>query len=159
MRRRPDAKRRGDPASADFLLEHSPFFLMNRSVAAYGLAMERALRAVGTDIPRWRVLMLAQERGPLGVGRIADEAVIRLSTATKVVQRLRDEGLVKLRRSTTDARVTEVALTAAGRRAVGVIRQVASRMYQGAFRDFRPDEIRVMNAMLGRVHANLRSLS
>jgi DNA-binding MarR family transcriptional regulator len=114
----PDAKRRGDPASKHFRLENSPFFLMNRTVAAYGLAMEQALRAVGTDIPRWRVLMLAHEFGPISVGRIADGAVIKLSTATKVVQRLHREGR-DLQRSLSDARVTEVELTTRTQRSGG----------------------------------------
>ena len=156
MSRMPDAKRRGDPASKHFRLENSPFFLMNRTVAAYSLAMEQALRAVGTDIPRWRVLMLAHEYGPVSVGRIADGAVIKLSTATKVVQRLHREGLVTLQRSPSDARVTEVELTAAGRSAVEVIRDVASRMYQAAFQDFRANEIVALNTALTRLHRNLR---
>jgi DNA-binding MarR family transcriptional regulator len=157
MRRRADAKKRGDPASESFRLEHSPFFLMNRTVAAYGLAMERALRAVGTDIPRWRVLMLAHEFGPISVGNLAEGAVIKLPTATKVVQRLRRDGLVTLRRAARDARVTEVELTAAGRRAVEIIRGVASRMYRTAFEDFQPAEITSLNAALARVHRNIRN--
>jgi len=155
MSRTPDAKRRGDPASSTFRLEHSPFFLMNRTVAVYGLAMERALRAVGTDIPRWRVLMLAHEFGPISVGRIADGAVIKLSTATKVVQRLHREGLVSLKRGVRDARVTEVELTPGGSSAVEVIRDVASRLYQAAFQDFGATEIQALNAALARVHRNI----
>jgi len=157
MSRNVDAKRRGDPAARQFKLEHSPFFLMNQTIAAYGFAMERALRAVGMDIPRWRVLMLAHERGPISVGQIAEEAVIKLSTVTKVVQRLRDEGLVLLRRSQRDARVTEVELTEAGGQAVVVIREAASRLYQSAFRDLSAVEIERMNSMLRRVHRNLRN--
>jgi DNA-binding MarR family transcriptional regulator len=157
MNRTRDAKKRGDPAWKDFRLEYSPFFLMNRTVAAYGLAMERALRAVGTDIPRWRVLMLAYQHGPISVGNIADGAVIKLSTATKVVQRLHRDGLVSLRRGARDARVTEVQLTPAGGKAVEVIREVASRMYNVAFQDFAADEITALNGALVRVHQNLKN--
>jgi DNA-binding MarR family transcriptional regulator len=159
MGRANDAKKRGDPAAPGFLLQDSPFFLMNRTVGAYGLAMERALRAVGTDIPRWRVLMLAHERGPLSVGEIADNGVMKLSTATKVIQRLRDEGLLRLRRSTRDARVTEVEATAAGRRVVAVIRKVASRLYADAFRGIGAAEIEVLNRTLTQVHRNLGSIA
>ncbi len=151
-----DAFVRGDPASRNFKLENSPFFLMNRAASVYALAMERALRAVGADIPRWRVLMLAYERGPLSVGSIAEHAVIKLSTTTKVVQRLRDEGLVKLRRSRQDARVTEVTLAAAGQRAVALVRAAASGIYQRAFHDVSAAEIRTLNGLLARIHANLR---
>jgi DNA-binding MarR family transcriptional regulator len=155
MRQSNDAKVRGDPATPGFKLEDSPFFLMNRTVGAYGLVMERALRAVGTDIPRWRVLMLAHERGPLSVGEIADNGVLKLSTATKVVQRLRDEGLVKLRRSKADGRVTEVEATAAGRRAVVVIRRVASQVYKNAFHGIEASQIENLNKTLLKVQQNL----
>jgi MarR family transcriptional regulator, organic hydroperoxide resistance regulator len=157
MTRAVDAKKRGDPAARGFRLENSPFFLMNQTIAAYGMAMERALRAVGMDIPRWRVLMLAHERGPLSVGRIAEDAVIKLSTVTKVVQRLRDDRLVRLRRSERDARVTEVELTPAGEEAVVVIRGAASRLYQSAFTDLTAAEVERMNSMLRRVNRNLRN--
>jgi MarR family transcriptional regulator, organic hydroperoxide resistance regulator len=157
MARARDAKRRGDPAAAGFRLEDSPFFLMNRAVATYALAMERALRAVGADIPRWRVLMLAHEYGPVSVGRIAEGAVMKLPTATKVVQRLNREGLVRIRRALHDARVTEVELTAAGHKAVQVIRQVASRMYRSAFGDFGASDIQALNTALNRVHRNLQN--
>lgn len=157
MTRATDAKKRGDPATRGFKLENSPFFLMNQTVAAYGMAMERALRAVGMDIPRWRVLMLAHERGPVSVGRIAEDAVIKLSTVTKVVQRLRDDGLLRLSRSERDARVTEVELTAAGGKAVEVIRGTASRLYQSAFSDLSATEVERLNSVLRRVNRNLRN--
>ena len=128
---------------------------MNRTVGAYGLAMERASRAVGADIPRWRVLMLAHERGPLSVGDVAENAVLKLSTATKVVQRLRVEGLVRLQRRSGDARVTEVAATAVGERVVEVVRGVASRLYQGAFRNIEPHDVEHLNRTLVQVQRNL----
>jgi len=158
MKRPNDAKARGDPAAAGFKLEDSPFFLMNRTVGVYGLAMERALRVVGTDIPRWRVLMLACEWGPLSVGDIADNGVLKLSTATKVVQRLRDEGLVRVRRRKADARITDVEATAAGHRAANIIRQVASQVYIGAFRDLSASQIEILNNALASVQTNLRAM-
>lgn len=158
MPKRRDAKTLGDPAQAGFRIEQSPFFQMNRTIGAYGLAMESALRAVGMDIPRWRVLMLAHERGPISVGDIADNGVLKLSTATRVVQRLRDEGLVRLSRSTSDARVTQVRTTVAGRRAVGVIRKVASEVYRQAFAGVDAASVTQLNRTLVQVQQGLRSL-
>ena len=156
MRLPKDAKILGDPATAGFRVEQSPFFQMNRTVGAYSLAMERALRAVDMDIPRWRVLMLAHERGPLSVGEISENGVLKLSTATRVVQRLRDEGLVKLRRSKSDARVTEVQTTSRGARAVAVIRSVASQVYRDAFTGLDGAVVEALNGTLARVQKNLR---
>jgi DNA-binding MarR family transcriptional regulator len=103
--------------------------------------------------------MLAHERGPLSVGDIADNGVLKLSTATKVVQRLRDEGLVKLQRSKADARVTEVEATPAGRRAVTVIRRTASQLYKSAFRGITAPEIEALNSALVKVQQNLRAIA
>jgi len=154
---RGNARQRGDPAAPGFRIEDSPFFQMNRTAGAYAIAMEQALRAVDTDIPRWRVLMLAHERGPISVGQIAENAVLKLSTATKVVQRLRDEGLVILSRGRDDGRVTNVKTTAAGDAAVAIIRQVASSLYRRAFRDIDSNDIQQLIRILARVERNLRS--
>jgi DNA-binding MarR family transcriptional regulator len=157
-RPRPEqAVARGDPASRQFRLEDSPFFLMNRTASAYALAMEQALRRVGADVPRWRVLMLAYERGPISVGSIAENAVIKLSTTTKVVQRLRDEGLVKLRRSRRDARVTEVQITARGLAVVAKVRAVASGIYRRAFADVPAAEVLRFKELLVHLHRNIRA--
>lgn len=155
MPRATDAKRRADPASPGFTLEQSPFFLMNRAAGTYALAMEQALRSVGADVPRWRVLMLATERGPISVSAIADLGVIRLSTTTKVVQRLERDGLLQLRRSRTDARVTEVMITPAGRRVASLVRTKASEIFQRAFNGISAADIKRLNSLLGRLHTNM----
>jgi len=148
----PDIKRRADAADPAFVLEDSPFFLMNQATGAYALAMEHALKAVGADIPRWRILMLAQERGPISVGEIAALGVLKLPTATKVVQRLALEGLLQVTRSAADGRVTEVTCTPAGADMVAKVRAVASARFHEAFDAFTAAEIDSMNGMLRRIH-------
>lgn len=151
----PNARQLADPASAHFRLEHSPFFLMNRLVATYGLLMGKALKKMGADVPRWRVLVVASERGPISVSALADVAVIKLSTATKVIQRLARDGLLKMERSTKDARVTEVRITAEGRRVSHLVRNTASEIFHQAFSHLTPAEIRNMNRTVKRLHENL----
>ena len=150
-----DSKTLADPSSPKFRVEHSPFFLMNRTISTYALRMEQALRRVGADIPRWRVLVLASERGPISVSAIADLAVIRLSTATKVIQRLERDSLVTLQRSKRDARVTEVRITAEGRAVTRLVRSAASTIYREAFAGVSAREICSFNALLARVRSNL----
>ena len=53
-----DAKRLGDPQAEDFLLQNSPFYLLAQVNGRYTLDMERSLKSVGMDLPRWRVLMV-----------------------------------------------------------------------------------------------------
>jgi DNA-binding MarR family transcriptional regulator len=149
---------RSDPAAAHFRIEHSPFFLMNRALSVYARAMERALKRVGADVPRWRVLMLTAERGPISIGHLAQQAGLKLSTTTKVAQRLRGEGLLRLRTSRVDARVTEALITSAGRKAASKVRAVASEMFRVGFAGLPQKHIESLNARLRTLESNLQSL-
>jgi DNA-binding MarR family transcriptional regulator len=117
--------------------------------------MERALQRIDMDVPSWRAIMLVHENNPSSVSEIADRAVIKLSTTTRVVQRLARKGLVKLATRTADARVTEVFITPEGEQVVEQVRAVASRIYQAAFKDLDADEVATLNGLLLRVFNNL----
>ena len=91
-----DARLRGDPGFADYGIDESPFYLIARTAGRYAMDMEDALRSIDMDLPSWRALMLVHEVNPSSVNEITDRAVMRLSTMTRVVQRLEKRGLVKL---------------------------------------------------------------
>jgi MarR family transcriptional regulator, organic hydroperoxide resistance regulator len=106
-------------------------------------------------LARWRVLMILNEMNPASVSELADHAVIKLSTMTKTVIRMQADGLVITSSRKSDARVTEVSLTDAGRHAIGSVRRQASRVFLKAFHDFDAAEINRLNETLKRVFANL----
>ncbi|HKZ73372.1 MAG TPA: MarR family transcriptional regulator [Steroidobacteraceae bacterium] len=155
VRRLADAKRRGDPGFADFELADSPFYLIARTAGRYAIDMDEALRAIDMDVPSWRALMIVHHTNPSSVSEIADQAVVKLSTMTRVVQRLEKRGLVRLSRRESDARVTEVYITDRGEDAVVQVKSVASRIYRMAFSDFTAREVAAFNDMLRRVFGNL----
>jgi DNA-binding MarR family transcriptional regulator len=150
-----DAKLRGDPGFADFRIEESPFYLIARTAGRYAIDMENALHAIDMDLPSWRALMIVSETNPSSVSEIADRAVMRLSTMTRVVQRLEKRGLLNVARRKGDARVTEVYINSAGERAVLQVREIASRLYNIAFHDLTAAEIEMLNTLLRRVFSNL----
>lgn len=149
------APSRSDPASSGFRIADYPFYLVNRIAGRYGMYMSTALKAIGMDLPTWRALMILHERSPRSVSEIADQSVMRLSTMTRVVQRMKNNGLVRLATRRSDARVTEVAITARGSAAVRRVREVAARMYERSFEDFTEQELQALNRLLGRVLHNL----
>jgi MarR family transcriptional regulator, organic hydroperoxide resistance regulator len=149
------ARLRSDPASPGFRIADYPFYLLNRIAGRYAIDMSDALKAIGMDLPTWRALMILHERSPRSVSEIAMQAVIRLSTMTRVVRRLERAGLVRLARRTSDARVTEVVITPQGLAAVRRVREVAGRVYARAFAAFAPRDIEVLNGLLIRVMRNL----
>jgi len=156
---RADAKERGDPASAAFQIEEWPFYLIARTAGRYAIDMEKALRRLELDLASWRALMLVHERNPSSVSEIAERAVTRLSTMTRVIQRLERRKLVRLTRRSGDARVTEVNITDSGERMVSQVRTIASHIYAAAFRDLDAADIETLNALLRRVHGNLAILA
>ena len=153
-----DAKRRGDPEFPDFQLADSPLYLIVRTAGRYARELENALGASGMDLPSWRALMIVNETSPSSVSEIAERSVTRLSTMTRVVQRLEKKNLVKLSKRRSDARVTEVHLTPLGKRCVERERRTAGEIYRRAMRDFSPADISVLNGLTRRIFANLSKL-
>jgi DNA-binding MarR family transcriptional regulator len=150
-----DAKRRGDPEFPDFQLADSPLYLIVRTAGRYAQELENALNASGMDVLSWRALMIVNEVSPSSVSEIAEQSVTRLSTMTRVVQRLEKKNLVKLSKRPTDARVTEVRLTPLGKRCVERQRGTAGEIYRRAVQDFSAADIAVLNGLTRRIFANL----
>ena len=123
------AKALANPTHPEFKLEHSPFYLLTQVHGHYTLAMERSLKAVGMDLPRWRVLMILHEKSPSTVSEISRRSALKLSTMTRVAQRLARDGYVRLSQNKTDGRSTDVHLLDKGERAVVTIREAASRVF------------------------------
>ncbi len=156
LRHRRDARERGDPAHVDFRIADWPFYLVAQAEGQYAMCMDQALRKMNLDLASWRALMLLHEQNPSSVSEIADRAVMRLSTMTRVVQRLEKRGMARLQRRASDARVTEVFITGAGESAVTEIRNLASSIYAVAFRNVSATEIATLNRILGKICANLQ---
>ena len=154
MAKKTDARQRADPANPDFLLVDSPLYWLARVAGRYRLDMDLVLKPIGMDVPRWRVLAILSEHEPASVSELCDHAVIRLSTMTRIVQRLAERGLVTTRAREADARVTEVSLTNAGRRAAVSVHEQASRVFRQGFADFTAAEVERLNAMLRRLFEN-----
>lgn len=132
-----------------------PFYWLTRASARYLLHIEVALKAIGLDVPRWRVLMSIHESGCASVSEIADQAIVKLPTMTKIVQRMQADGLVICRPRATDARVTEVLLTPSGLNARQQAWSEADRIYRKAFGAMSKRDIEKLNALLVRVFDNL----
>jgi MarR family transcriptional regulator, organic hydroperoxide resistance regulator len=144
-----------DPLDDAFAMANWPFYWITRVARRYTHDMEEVLKKVGMDVARWRVLMILNEINPASVSDLADHGVIKLSTMTKTVIRMQIEGLVATSPRLTDARVTEVRLTAAGNAAITLVRRQASKVYHEAFADLNAHDIEVLNGILTRVFANL----
>lgn len=150
-----DPRGLGDPGTSAFQVGRYPFFLLNRLVSRYNGIIEPQLRAIGLDIPYWRVLMILGEASPRGVRDIADAAVIPLSTMTRIIQRMAAAGLVEVDSSAEDARVTIVSLSPIGEEKLAQARRATSPIYARTIKGLSARDFDRLIDLLDRLHANL----
>jgi MarR family transcriptional regulator, organic hydroperoxide resistance regulator len=155
--RRTALRRKGNPVDPDFEIAGSPFYWLARVAGRYTLRMDAVLKPIGMDVPRWRVLMLLTEHSPASVSELAEHAIIRMSTMTKIVHRMKVDGYVDTRVSQTDGRVTEVLLLPKGRQSVKQVRAQAGRIFQQAFYDLSDSQLVGLNDVLRQIFHNLEN--
>lgn len=148
---------RAVPTSKSFRIADYPFYRIARVASLYSNCLEQQLKPRGMDQPHWRVLMILSEHNPASMGLIAQMAVMKLPTVLKLVQRMTDEGLVRNAPRLSDQRVTEVSITASGRRALVVVKRVAADVYAQATKELSAAEIEQLNAILGHIETNLEA--
>lgn len=142
-------------SESEFDLRSWPFYWITRSNNAYLSTLEGVLKQNQLDVPQWRVLMLLHGDQARSVTYLAKEAIIKLSTMTRIVQRMGQEGLVKTRPWEDDNRVTEVVLTPKGDKARTRAQSAAFDVFAKAFEGISDRKIAALNKTLERVLSNL----
>jgi DNA-binding MarR family transcriptional regulator len=150
-------KNRGryDPASEDFRKEEFPFYWLAMVHGRYSLAMEKALKKIGMDIPSFRVLFILKEQNESSISEISLQAIAKLSTITKIVYRMKDDGLVHTAPCTQDGRVTQVSLTAKGRDSIERIQEATRSLFSQSFKGLSEAQIQKLNKTLETLFNNL----
>jgi len=133
-----------------------PFYWIARVTGRYFQTMETVLERIGIDVPSYRVLMTLYEDRHVSVSAIADACVIKLSTATRIVQRMTSDGLVVTRPSPNDRRVTEVSLTTKGETLRHQARAIAEGVLAKAFEGVPDAERQRLNRLLAGVFDRLK---
>jgi len=146
---------RYNPASEDFHKEEFPFYWLVRVYGRYTMSMEKLLKRIDLDIPRGRVLNILFENDAASISEISDHAVAKLSTITKIVYRMKEDGLVETNQSTQDGRITQVSLTVAGRRAFFDMHELTAELFHKSFKGLTEAQLRKLNQVLASIFANL----
>lgn len=146
---------RYNPASEDFKKEEFPFYWLARLHGRYSMAMEKALKKIDMDIPRWRILFILKENGESSISEISIHAIAKLSTITKIVYRMKADGLVETNTSASDGRVTQVSLTDVGRHTIEEIQVGTSDIFRTSFKGLTEAQITKLNSTLEKIFNNL----
>ncbi|HAF51745.1 MAG TPA: MarR family transcriptional regulator [Leclercia adecarboxylata] len=145
-------------SGATFHREEFPFYWIVNVYARYTQVMEITLKKAQLDVSRFRVLMITGQYGKASISQISEYAMAKMPTVTKIVGRLRDDGLATTASSVQDARVTEVMLTDAGREKVAEAHRLVSKVFEKGFKGMTVAQMEKMNLSLAKVLDNLNEL-
>jgi DNA-binding MarR family transcriptional regulator len=147
-----------DPSSNDFRLENSPFYLMAHADFRYHVDMDKVLHKHGVSKPIYRIMTVLRERQPVSIGVIAEIALTKRSTVSRIIDRMIEQGLVTTEQHHDDNRRTDVALTAAGQQLLGKLTPVVGRQLARALEGISDRDVTQLLSTLTRIGENLSKL-
>lgn len=150
-------KNRGryNPSSEDFRQEEFPFYWLAQVHGRYSQAMGRILKKINLDVPQYRILFILKEHGESSISEISTLAIAKLSTTTKIVYRMKEDGLIDTSQCSTDGRVTKVGLTEGGWEAIDKIQKATEKLFTQSYQGMTEPQIRKFNKVLKTIFENL----
>lgn len=143
------------PSSEDFSLEQFPYYWITQVHSQQVNQVDHALKKYGLDNSRRRILMALKVNSDASVSDLSDMVVSKMSTTTKIVYRLKDEGLVHTYSCEDDARITRVSLTEKGVEMTNKISDLTSVVLEQSFDGLTPLQIEKMMESLRHIFKNL----
>ena len=89
---------------------------------------------------------------------MADRALIKRSTVSRIVDRMAEQGLIATQPGGEDNRVTEVMLADAGTQLLGRLTPIVNRQVLRAIEGVPPGDVDILVRTLQRMVANLSKL-
>jgi len=136
---------RGIPAPGPVLDTLAKFRLVINSTKRHYKWIEQQTGVNGALV--WALWELHQTPG-LKVSEIADAMAIHQSTASNLLDKLQEKGLVKRDRSTDDQRVVRLFLTRTGKTLIARVPQPARGLLQEALFKLPPESLQTLNHLL-----------
>jgi MarR family transcriptional regulator, organic hydroperoxide resistance regulator len=153
-----DKKSDLDPSSPNFRLENSPFYLMAHVDYKYHEDMDKVLHKHGVSKPIYRVMTVLRERQPASIGTIAEAALTKRSTVSRIIDRMIEQDLVTTEPNPEDNRITEVTLTSAGQQRLRKLTPIVGRQFARAMEGMSDREINSLLRTLHKISHNLSKL-
>lgn len=147
-----------DPSCPSFRLENSPFYLMAHADFKYHEDMDKVLHKHGVSKPIYRVMTVLREHQPLSIGAIAEAALTKRSTISRIIDRMQEQGLVATEPNPEDNRITEVTLTPAGLHTLRKLTPIVGRQFSRAMDGISNRDIAHLLRTLQKIGSNLTKL-
>ncbi len=143
------------PSSENFNLEEFPFYWVMQVHAQYVQNVDHALKKYGLDNSRRRILVALRTKPNASVSDLSQMVVSKMSTTTKIIYRLKDEGLVDTYSCEEDARITRVILTPKGEEMTEKVNDLTGVVLEQSFDGLTPLQIEKLMDGLKQIFKNL----
>lgn len=144
------AARSADAAAAAFVDDYLPALLAQAS-HLISSAFHRVVLAHGLSVAEWRVLASLAGNQAMSTGRLAQLALTKGPTATRLLDRMEARGQVQRLAHDGDRRVTLVRITPQGRRTVARLMALAQQHEQAVLQPFGPQAAQQLKNTLRRL--------
>lgn len=134
--------------------EESIGYILRKTLSVLTRAAETEMQSCGLTAVQWAPLMIiSRARNPTAAS-LARDLNTDTGAMTRMLDRLEAKGLLVRKRSQSDRRVVELALTDEGRVAAAVIPHHLARVYNSHLRGFSPEEYASLKQLLKRIVQN-----
>ncbi len=143
------------PNHDEFNLDNFPYYWITQVYGMYVAKMDNSLKKYGLDNSRRRILLAAYLYPNASVSDLSEMTLIKISTTTKILIRLREENLIETMLCPDDNRVTRVKLTQQGEEMVKKINEMTVVLFEDSFKGLKPSDIDRLNDSLKIIKQNL----
>jgi DNA-binding MarR family transcriptional regulator len=141
--------------SPQFSLERHVFFWMTQAIASRDRRLAREMKGFGLRVPEWRALAALYARRRCTMSELSDLSSIDRTTLTRTMDRMEDAGWVARLTDDEDARVTRLALTAAGEKLFQRIWPTVQQINRAALEGLPAGAADTLRRTLEQMRANL----
>ena len=143
------------PSSENFILEDFPYYWITQVNNRYIQNIDDVLKKYGLDNSRRRILLALTAKPNASISELSEMIIAKMSTTTKIVYRLKDEGYVETFSCHDDARITRVLLTDKGKDMVIKINDLTTAALEQSFEGMTPLQIEKLIESLQMMFSNL----
>jgi len=143
------------PNEDGFKLDDYPLYNLNRTSATYTNEMAEAMQTIGLNQTQWRILAILGDKNNSTVSEVARKGVIKISTLTRMLERMEKDALLKRTPWKEDKRIVRVSLTAKGRKALSGALNISASVFHLATKDISEQDMQVFLQVLKKVRSNL----
>jgi DNA-binding MarR family transcriptional regulator len=147
-----------DPADPAFDLFSSPFYLIAHADHTYHDGLDKAIAKHGVDRTRYRILTIMMRTSRINIRDLSRLGMLKRSTASRALERMRQEQWVTLTLDENDNRHTNVELTKAGRELAKKVMLLGSRQWQRSVEGLDQEQLEQLVSLLQHLVGNLSKL-